>query len=691
MGFRITVDTGGTFTDVVVADAAGHLVLSKALTTPERIFAGIRQALELAASELDLALPALLAETDLIVYGTTRATNAIVTGQVARTAMLLTAGFPDILVLKEGGKFSAHDFSKDFPQPYIARRHTFEIVERIDAEGRVRVPLDEAQARGVLGELAAGRFEAIAVCLLWATANPAHEARLGALLEELLPGVPYTLSHRLLPIVREYRRASATAIDASLKPLMQQHLAEMADDLKAVGYAGELLLGTGLGGCQHVADMIERPIQSVGSGPAMAPVAGAAYARTEGQGADVIVCDSGGTTFDVSLVRDGQPNRTRETWLGGQWTGHLVAMSSVDVRSVGAGGGSIAWVDGGGLLRVGPGSAGAVPGPACYGLGGREPTVTDAALLLGYIDPAYFLGGRMPLELAAARLAVGRVAAALGRGVEQAAFAILTLASELMIKAIQGITVAQGFNPREAAIVAGGGAAGLNIVPIARELGCARILLPRTAAALSACGMQFSDIVAEETRSRVTLSEHFDFAAVNAALEAIEAALDRFLARMAGTDRAERRIELFCEARYQAQVWELDVPLPVRRFHDAADVMALRRAFDRVHQRTFAMVDPGSQLECISWKGRLTVRLPAAAERPSPIVAAYSPPPHAKRQAYFGEAEAIATPIYRGAELGPGATIAGPAIVEEPTTTLVLPPGAGARLSAAGYYLIDPG
>ena len=402
MGLRISVDTGGTFTDVV-AGGDGREVIGKAPTTPDRIFVGMRGALENAAEQLGLSLPELLGETDLLIYGTTRATNAIVQGAVAKTAFLVTAGFPDILVLKEGGKHGVHDFETDYPDPYIPQAHTFEIDERIDAEGGVVTPLDREQARAVLELVGERGFEAVAVCLLWAVANPAHEQALAALIEEVLPGVPYTLSHRLIPIVREYRRASATAIDASLKPLMQAHLRSMEDDLREAGCKGEILVSTSVGGCMHVDELIARPIHTVKSGPAMAPVAALTYSQMEGFGDDVIVCDAGGTTFDVSLVRDGAVKQTRETWIGGQWIGHILSISSVDVRSIGAGGGSIAWIDPGGLLRVGPRSAGAVPGPACYGTGGTEPTVTDAALLLGYLDPDYFLGGRLALDTEAAQ------------------------------------------------------------------------------------------------------------------------------------------------------------------------------------------------------------------------------------------------------------------------------------------------
>jgi N-methylhydantoinase A len=263
------------------------------------------------------------------------------------------------------------------------------------------------------------------------------------------------------------------------------------------------------------------------------------------------VCDTGGTTFDVSLVRDGAPKFTRDTWLGGIWTGHNLGLSSVDVRSIGAGGGSIAWIDSGGLLRVGPQSAGAAPGPACYGGGGTEPTVTDAALVLGYLDPAYFLGGRMILDAGAAERAIAGLAERLGQSLEETAFAVLMLANEHMINAIAEITVSEGFDPADSVLVAGGGAAGLNILPIAQELGCRRIILPRTAGALSACGAQYSDIVTEFSASAVTLSGSFDYVGVNTALARTRGELERFAEGLRARSLTDIRIEYFVEARYR--------------------------------------------------------------------------------------------------------------------------------------------
>ncbi|HMM76571.1 MAG TPA: hydantoinase/oxoprolinase family protein [Gammaproteobacteria bacterium] len=688
MTYRIAVDTGGTFTDAVVADASGILALGKALTDPERNFTGVQAAIADAAAQLGRDPRELLAATDVFIYGTTRATNAIVTRRTARTAMLLTEGFPDILVYRQGGKLRPHELTVDYPDPYVPRHLTFEIPERIDAEGGVVTPLDEARTRAVLEELAALKVEAVAVCLLWSIANPAHERRVAELIAEHLPGVPYTLSHALNPVLREYPRASSTAIDASLKPLMQEQLRLLERNLAASGYTGELLVSASLGGVMHVEDMIGRPIHLVKSGPAMAPIAGLSYAALEELGEDVVVVDTGGTTFDVSLVRNGQVSHTRETWLGEIYTGHLLGMGSVDVRSIGAGGGSIAWLDAGGLLRVGPHSAGARPGPACYGAGGEEPTVTDAAVVLGYLNPAHFLGGRMALDPAAARRVMAPIAARLGKSIEDSALAIVTVANENMIKAIQEITVKEGFDPADAILVAGGGAAGLNILPIARALGMRRVLIPRTAGALSACGALFSDMGGEAGASRYATTAEFDFAAVDALLDRLERELDEFARSLAARGLADFSRSLAVEARYAGQIWELEVPLR-GRLRTAADLAALIEDFHLEHERVFAVRDPDNPIECIHWRARLRAALPRGAQRPLPQGRAGALHARAARTAYFGLLAAAphAAAVFHGEDLAPGDRVSGPAIIEEPTTTLVVYPGTTVTVTPYGHYL----
>lgn len=687
MSYTISVDTGGTFTDVVVRDDEGSFTIGKALTTPSRAFDGMRAAIGHAAGELGMSPEALLAETSLLIYGTTRSTNAIVTNAVAKTAFLTTEGFPDILVRREGGKANPHDFSQDYPQPYIPRRHTFEIRERIGSAGEIVLPLDLAHTRAAIEELGTQKFEAVAVCLLWSVANPTHEQALGRLLEEMLPSVPFTLSHQLLPIVREYRRASATAIDASLKPLMQAHLTALEQDLRDAGYSGEILVSTISGGCSNVETVIEKPIYTIGSGPAMAPIAAINYSRIEGLGDDVIVCDTGGTTFDIGIARDGRPAFSRETWIGERHGGHLLGVSAVDIRSVGAGGGSIAWIDDGGLMRVGPMSAGSVPGPACYGRGGMLPTVSDAAAVLGYFDPHYFLGGRMKLDVDAARRAIEGIASQIHRTIEETAHRILGLATDLMVRAVEDTAIPEGIDPRDCTIVAGGGAAGINIMQIARELGCRQVILPSSASTLSAAGMQFSDIVSEETRSLTCLSDRFDADRVNSAFDEIEERLHAFRRRLPGSGTGFT-IERFADARYLGQIWELDTPVIPPRFESRQDLDDYVNTFHDLHKRVFAMRDPANPVETISWKVRLTVPLPKPRTAFAETDATASSRGTSRRACFFGGATTVETPIYKAVDLVAGNEIHGPAIIEEPTTTLVVPPDMSVAVSRAGHYLL---
>lgn len=686
MSYVITIDTGGTFTDAVIQDEAGRLTIGKALTTPKRAFAGMYGAISAAARLLDVTPEHVIRHAGRLIFGTTRATNAIVTRSTARTALFVTAGFPDILYLREGGKKDAHDFRAPFPEPYVPRRLTFEIKERINAEGGVETTLDEACVIAAARQLERLGIEAVGVCLLWSIVNPAHELRVAQLLEEHASSVAVTLSHEILPVPREYRRASATALDASLKPVMQTFLEDMAADLERLGFSGDLLVSTTVGGCMEVAAAAHRPVHLAKSGPAMVPLAAREYARRVTANGDIIICDTGGTTFDVGLIRDGEVVRTRETWLGPRYTGELLALSSVDIRSVGAGGGSIAWLDDGGLLRVGPQSAGSVPGPACYPGGGNLPTVTDAAVVAGYIDPHLFLGGRMTLDAAAARMAVATVADRLSLSVEETALAILTIADETMISAIQDITVSEGVDPRRSVFVAGGGAAGLNIASVARALGCKTVLLPQTASALSACGMQFSDVVAEEAASGITSSDAFDEAVVRRALSRAQAALETLRAGLKIAREAACSFEIAVDARYRAQIWELEVPLPGFSNEGELDATELAERFHKAHERTFGVDDPHGVVEFLTWKVRLRVALPRPTAQP---IAGEEGSALLKRKGtYFPGQGLIDTPFYDGPALRPDLEVAGPAIILEPTTTIVVPPNASACLSPTGSYLL---
>jgi N-methylhydantoinase A len=444
-------------------------------------------------------------------------------------------------------------------------------------------------------------------------------------------------------------------------------------------------VGTSFGGVQRVDHVAERPIYSVNSAPAMAPVAGRAYAGSE---PSVIVCDMGGTSFDVSLVRDGYLKFTRETWLGDQFTGHMTGLSAVDIKNIGAGGGSIAWIDAGGLLRVGPQSAGAEPGPACYGRGGTAATVTDAAVVLGYIDPEYFLGGRIRLSAAAAREVVeAHIAAPLAMTAEEAAHAILTIANEHMVDAIRAITINEGIDPRESLLIAAGGAGGMTIGRIADELGCERVLVPRTAGTLSACGGLFSDVVTEFSASHRADTDRFDHDGVNATLGGLARQMDEFFERIQTSPDDQHR-EYFVEARYPYQAWELEVPLSTGQFADEREVEALVEAFHAVHRRVFAVAEPGQHVECIYWKARATARLPKPALGPVLTPVDATTVATETRPAWFGESSPRDTALLHGPSLEAGARVAGPCVIHEPTTTVVVYPGWSAVVTDGGEYLM---
>jgi N-methylhydantoinase A len=686
---RFAVDTGGTFTDLVIEDGEGYHAY-KTSTTPEDPIQGVLAVLALAAEDRGQSLGQLLGQGTTFIHATTRAINAILTSNTAKTAFLTTQGHPDILLFREGGRADPFNFGEGnrYPEPYVPRSLTFEVPERIGAAGEIVRALDEAAVVRIAGELATKQVEAVGVCLLWSIVNPAHEERVGALLAEHLPGVPVTLSHALNPVIREYRRASATCIDASLKPVMSDYLRRLERELREAGFVGRVLVVTSNGGVAEASMVAEAPILTVNSGPAMAPVAGQRFARQETGGTTAIVTDAGGTTYDVSLVRRGQIPMTSETWIGGRFVGHMTGFPSVDIHSIGAGGGSIAWVDEGGLLHVGPKSAGARPGPVCYGRGGVEPTVTDACLVLGYLDADLFLGGAMHLDRAAAARAIEtRVGEPLGMDLQAAAGAILELATEHMVHAIEAVTVDLGIDPAEAVLVGGGGAAGLNVAQIARRLACRSVVIPEHAPVMSAAGALLSELTGTFATTAVTTSASFDYERVNATLAGLVADAERFIAA-AGEDVVERRVELSVDVRYASQVWELEVPLRQTRLETDEDVAQLRADFDALHEEVFAISDQRSAMECLTWRARARCRLPDMTHRDNGQVTTAASGP-ASRPAWFAGRGLTETAVHHLAGLTPDRPVEGPCIVETPYTTVVVEPGDRIERTASGSLLLQ--
>ena len=684
MAFDVCIDIGGTFTDCVITEDRGEMRIFKSPTTPDQFARGVMDVLDLAAAHHGQEPRAFLASVDSIVHGTTVSTNALVEGRTARVGLICNEGHPDVLTLREAQPKRTFDWRLDYPDPFVPRHLTFEVAGRIDADGQEYAPLSEAGVHAAIAHFRNMEVEAVAVCLLWSIVNSAHEDRVGEIFRQEWPEMPVTLSHRLNPIPREYRRTISAAIDASLHPIVGAYVGELRDSLADAGFGKELLLANCIGGMMPPDEMLRKPIYSVMSGPTLAPIAASHLTEEE----DVIVIDMGGTTFDVSAIRAGRLVISPEAMFGEDRLG----IPKVDVRSIGAGGGSIAWVDVGGLLHVGPQSAGAMPGPACYGKGGTEPTVTDANVILGIIDPDYYLGGRIRLDRAAAERAVGTVADALGIDLVEAAYAIHTTSNHHMIAAIEDITVNEGINPRESYLVAGGGATACHVGEMVRELGIRSFMIPKLTAGLSALGGLISDINWEETATLHTDAARFAGGAVNALLARLRESGNDFLAR-AGVPAERRRFEYAFMGRYQYQSWEIEVPFTVT---DAGigegDIETLVEGFHQTHERVYTIRIDEDLVEFTTWKVRaIGARWEGDAVSRSTVPAQDGPlPQKSPRPIYVRELGGLAElPVYDGGALGSAAVIEGPAAIEEETTTVLLLPGMTATTDAQGNYRVE--
>ena len=680
--YQVSIDIGGTFTDCVVSDGA-RLAVVKAPSTPPAFEQGFMDALGLAARAFDRDLAGFLASTRRIVHGTTVATNALVEGRTGAVGLICTAGHPDVLTLREAPRKRAFEWRLDYPRPFVPRDRTFEVRGRIDARGNEIAPLAEDDVRAAVDHFSRCPVDAIAVSLLWSVAEPAHERRVGEIVRDLWPEVPVTLSHALNPIPREYRRTIATAIDASLHGIVPAYLGRLEDAVREAGFSGTLLVANCQGGMMTVGEIAARPIHAVMSGPTLAPIAALALSDEP----DIVVIDMGGTTFDVSAIRARSLIRTTEAPI----VDDLLGLPKIDVRSVGAGGGSIAWVDSGGLLRVGPVSAGADPGPAAYGRGGTRPTVTDANLVLGLLDPDYFLGGRLPLDSGAAHRAVATVADALDLEVAEAAYAIHVTGNENMIAAIEDITVNEGIDPRESFLVAGGGATACHIGEMARALGIARFMVPGVAAGLSAYGGLVTDIRGEETATLHTSDRHFALDAVNRTLATLRQRAERFLER-AGVPAQDRRYEYAFQARYKYQSWEIEALFePGDGGLDAQDVPALSVAFHDMHERIHTIREDDSEVEFTTWTVRAIGTGGAVEAGPAAREGSGYLSERGRRRVYLGEdGDFRALPAYDGNTPPAGAEVAGPALIDSETTTILLLAGQRARADAGGNFHIFP-
>ena len=685
------VDIGGTFTDLVLVDeAAGRLWIDKELTTPRDPAAAVLTGLARLAEASGRSSSTLAR----VIHATTLITNAIIERKGAVTGLVTTRGFRDVLEIGRESKYDIYDVFLPLPPPLVPRARRHEATERLDIDGTVLTALAKKDVVAAGRALVAQGVEAIAVCFLHAYVNAEHERAAVDELRRRWPALAVTCSSEVAPEIREYERTSTTVANAYVMPLASRYLARLAGGLADAGAAGSLYLMQSSGGITSVDAMRAAPIQLLESGPAAGALIGAFFGRLTGE-AHLLALDMGGTTAKLCLVDDGRPAitysfeaaRERRFTRG---SGLPIRIASVELLEVGAGGGSIARVDELGLVKVGPDSAGAEPGPACYGRGGIEPTVTDAALVLGYLDAGFFLGGAMSLDMAAARRAIERVAGRIGADTVRAAWGIHDIVCEQMASAARIHVAEKGRDPRRYALLATGGAAPGHACRVAAKLGLRRVICPPSAGVASTFGLLVAPPKVDLVSSYVARLDELDLPRVEKLYESMAAdALAQLAAVGVAADQVvfERRADM----RYVGQGFEIVVPLPSGPF-GAGEGGALRAAFEAAYVDAYARLIPGAPVEALTWRLTALGPAPRAAFLTAANATQAGDARKGERGAWFPEFEEFRpVPVYDRYRLASGTTIAGPAIVEERESTVVVVPGSTARVDPYGSLVIDLG
>ena len=669
---RVGVDSGGTFTDVVAFDPdRGRLVFHKVASTPDDPAAGIVSG-ALGAAERAAAQPT---DVAMLIHGTTVATNQVLQRAGARVALITTAGFRDVLHIQRQSRPRMYDLRSRRTAPLVPRELRFEVRERMRFDGTVQTPLDRADLAAVIGAIGGADVQAVAVGLLHSYANPSHEREIGEEVARRLPGVAVSLSHELMGEHGEYERFSTCVMNAFVQPGIERYVTRLGDGLREAGFTAPLYVMKSNGGVMTAGSAARRCVETVLSGPAGGVVAGAAVARARGA-ADLITCDMGGTSFDVGVIQDGDIPFARDTEMGGLALG----VPMLDLHTVGAGGGSIAWLDAGNALRVGPRSAGAVPGPACYGTGGTEPTVTDADLVLGRLGTRTLLGGGMTLDREAAERAIhDRIAASLRLSVVEAADGIVRVINATMTAAIRKLTIERGHDPRRFALCPFGGAGPMHGAELAAELGVAETVIPIAPGVHSALGLLMTNLREDRTR---TLVRRLDAAAMEE-LTAVLGGLEAEGRAQIAHDGVEPAVSRAVGQRYLGQRYELSVPVGAElpplaelgdRFHDLHDQRYGYRRDDHPVEVASAWVAVEHDLHPL--------------ELPTVPAADGEPAPRRMREARFAGVERE-VPVYARDDLGAGCTLRGPAVIEQLDATSVVPPDHRLVVDRFGHLVVS--
>ncbi len=697
MAFIVGIDTGGTFTDCVVIDPAGRIVTAKAPSTPHDFSRGVMASLRLAAEKLGLPLDEFLGETARIAHGTTVGTNAMLQRRGARVGLITTKGHRDVIHIMRGARgipglsseLILHFPESNKPDPIVPKTLIEEVSERVDCKGQVVVELNEAEAEAAIRRLVAKGVEAIAICFLWSFKHPEHERRVQAMVERLAPGLFVCCSADLIPRWGEYERTVAVAINAYVGPVMSSYVQRLEGSVQEGGYRTSLLLMQCGGGVVPAAEAARKAFLTLDSGPVAGVLASQYLGNLLGL-KHIIATDMGGTSFDVGLIHDGMPVASYQSVV--QQYEYFVPR--IDIRSIGSGGGSLVRVDEvSGSLRVGPQSAGAEPGPVCYGRGGREPTVTDADLVLGYLDPDYFLDGRLRLDRQAAWASLEPIATRIGMSIVETASGVARVVEHQMADLIRKATVQKGYDPRDFVVFAYGGAGPVHAGVYARELGAQQVVVPLgdICSLWSALGAASADVLHIYEAVDIIPSP-FDPTRVAANFADLERrGREQLVAD--GIDSARARLHRSADMRYKGQINEVEVAVP----DGALDAAALERLIADFHHRYETLYGRGAgfreaRVEIVTYRVRASAVSPKPAIEPA-AEAGPEPPAEARapvRQVYWAElGDFEATPIFWGERLRPGNVLAGPAIVQLPDTTIVVHPGQTARRDAFGNFIID--
>ncbi|WGR92587.1 hydantoinase/oxoprolinase family protein [Bradyrhizobium sp. ISRA443] len=658
----IGIDVGGTFTDLVAIDNGGRTVFAKSPSTPQDQSVGVMVGLQELAQRLGLSRQEMLSRTERIVHGTTVATNALLERKGAKVALLTTAGHRDVIEMREGLKGDRYNLRSSPPAPLVPRNLRFGVRERIGPQGEVIVPLDETSLDEAVEAIRASGATSVALCFLHSYSNSAHEIAAAERLARELPDVNVSRSSDVLPQIKEFERVSTTIVNAYVGPAVRHYLTGLEQRLATAGFTGSLFIILSHGGMAPVEEAWRLAAATVLSGPAGGISGSRRCAELLGV-PDLVPFDMGGTSTDISLIADGRASLSADGGLADQ----RIALRSLDIASIAAGGGSIAGVDAGGAFRVGPESAGSVPGPACYGNGGNSPTVTDANLILGYLDAGSFMGGRRPLDQRAAEAALDRLAGQLGLTREKAAAGVFRLVNLAMADGIRLMTLKRGVDPRRFALLSFGGAAGIHAAEVARELEIKRIIIPTEASVLSAWGMLTSDLRYEVSRTHHQMDDDSSEMQVRNMYSALEKqAADRLRAWFAGPIRIERSAEM----RYGEQVFEVDVPLSNVDLDSLDLIDQIEDRFHRAHEDlyTYSLRDE----EVVLVNGRVAaVGIVARAKDKVEPVSSAPAVAHKRRKAFFNNAW-TEVDVYAAERLSPGNIIHGPAIIEAETTTVIV-------------------